>query len=43
MLQALWARDWLRSHATVAAMQPGWTYMFEAVYPHNTHVVHYPF
>jgi hypothetical protein len=42
-LQALWARKWLSSHANVAAMQPGWTYMFEAVYQHNTHVVRYLF
>jgi hypothetical protein len=41
--QAVCARDWLRSNGNVAAMQPGWTYMFEAVYSDNTHVVRYPF
>jgi hypothetical protein len=43
MVQAVWGREWLTSHANLAAMQPGWTYMFEAVYQHNTHVVRYPF
>jgi hypothetical protein len=43
MLQALWGREWLHSNANLPAMQPGWTYMFEAVYQHNTHVVRYPF
>jgi hypothetical protein len=39
----MWAREWLHSNANLASMQPGWTYMFEAVYQHNTHVVRYPF
>ncbi|KAL4424357.1 hypothetical protein ABPG75_001658 [Micractinium tetrahymenae] len=41
--QALWARDWLRQHLRPEALQPGWTYLFEALYPDNTHVVPYPF
>lgn len=34
---------WLASHNTAAVRQPGWTYMFEAVYHDNVHVVPYPF
>ncbi|PNH03221.1 hypothetical protein TSOC_010756 [Tetrabaena socialis] len=39
--QAVWAAGWLRSHANAAAFQPGWTYMLEAVYGNDTHVVPY--
>jgi hypothetical protein len=42
--QARWATDFLRARpSAAAAMQPGWTYLFEAVYADNTHVVQYPF
>jgi hypothetical protein len=40
--QALWVRAWLLEHLQ-EALQPGWTYLFEAVYPDNTHVVQYSF
>jgi hypothetical protein len=43
LLQAQWAGVWLRAHASLAAFQPGWTYMLEAVYRHNAHVVQYNF
>ncbi|PNW75381.1 hypothetical protein CHLRE_12g524850v5, partial [Chlamydomonas reinhardtii] len=41
--QALWASEWLRAHAEVSAFRPGWTYVMEAVYGNNTHVVPYGF
>lgn len=41
--QALWAHDWLAAHLLPGALQPGWTYLFEAVYRDNTHVISYPF
>lgn len=41
--QALWTGAWLRTHACTEAFLPGWTYLFEAVYRDNTHVVSYPF
>ncbi|GLC36991.1 hypothetical protein PLESTM_000526200 [Pleodorina starrii] len=40
---AVWAGDWLRTHAHVSAFRPGWTYMLEAVYDTNTVVVPYTF
>ncbi|KAL6758414.1 hypothetical protein V8C86DRAFT_3134365 [Haematococcus lacustris] len=42
--QAVWAQGQLRANpAFVAHAQPGWTYLFEAVYAANTHVISYPF
>jgi hypothetical protein len=41
--QALWAQAWLRSRAPADAFEPGWTYLFEAVFADNTMVVQYPF
>ncbi|KAJ9532467.1 hypothetical protein QJQ45_010509 [Haematococcus lacustris] len=42
--QAVWAQGHLRANpAFVAHAQPGWTYLFEAVYAANTHVISYPF
>ncbi|KAJ9532486.1 hypothetical protein QJQ45_010552 [Haematococcus lacustris] len=42
--QAVWAQGQLRANpAFVAHAQPGWTYLFEAVYVANTHVIRYPF
>ncbi|KAG2502099.1 hypothetical protein HYH03_000591 [Edaphochlamys debaryana] len=41
--QALWAREWLDQHAHVPAFRPGWTYLLEAVYGADTHVVPYAF
>ncbi|KAL6751450.1 hypothetical protein V8C86DRAFT_1833675, partial [Haematococcus lacustris] len=42
--QAVWAQGQLRANPTfVAHAQPGWTYLFEAVYAANTHVISYPF
>lgn len=43
LLQATWAHAWLTSHANINSMQPGWTYMFEAIYKDNTLVIQYPF
>lgn len=42
-LQALWAQQWLEQHAHVGQFKPGWTYMMEAVYRSNAHVVQYNF
>ena len=42
-MQALWALRWLRNHDCEQQMQPGWTYLFEAVYADNTIVVPYLF
>jgi hypothetical protein len=42
-VQALWVLSWLEQQGTAAAMQPGWTYLFEAVYRINTHVIQYAF
>ncbi|KAJ9504850.1 hypothetical protein QJQ45_030446 [Haematococcus lacustris] len=42
--QAVWAQGQLRANpAFVAHAQPGWTYLFEAVYAANTHIISYPF
>jgi hypothetical protein len=44
--QALWAQAWaawLRSSVPADAFEPGWTYLFEAVFEDNTVVVPYPF
>ncbi|KAJ9532443.1 hypothetical protein QJQ45_010535 [Haematococcus lacustris] len=42
--QAVWAQGQLRANPDfVAHAQPGWTYLFEAVYAANTHVISYPF
>ena len=41
--QALWAQAWLRSRAPADAFEPGWTYLFEAVFADNAMVVPYPF
>ncbi|EFJ39408.1 hypothetical protein VOLCADRAFT_101013, partial [Volvox carteri f. nagariensis] len=41
--QALWAAEWLQTHADPAAFKPGWTYMLEAVYGNNTVIVPYTF
>ncbi|KAG2488438.1 hypothetical protein HYH03_012945 [Edaphochlamys debaryana] len=41
--QAVWANDWLQRNANPSAFQPGWTYVLEAVYGNNTHVVPYAF
>ncbi|KAL6758416.1 hypothetical protein V8C86DRAFT_3134369 [Haematococcus lacustris] len=42
--QAVWAQGQLRANpAFVAHAQPGWTYLYEAVYAANTHVISYPF
>ncbi|KAL6758456.1 hypothetical protein V8C86DRAFT_3205993, partial [Haematococcus lacustris] len=42
--QAVWAQGQLRANSDfVAHAQPGWTYLFEAVYAANTHVISYPF
>ncbi|EFJ39407.1 hypothetical protein VOLCADRAFT_101012, partial [Volvox carteri f. nagariensis] len=40
---ALWAAEWLQTHADPAAFKPGWTYMLEAVYGNNTVIVPYTF
>jgi hypothetical protein len=42
-MQAVWGRAWLHEHVPVALLQPGWTYLFEAVYRDNWHVIPYPF
>ncbi|KAG2502098.1 hypothetical protein HYH03_000590 [Edaphochlamys debaryana] len=41
--QALWAREWLHQHANLTAFRPGQTYVLEAVYGADTHVVPYAF
>lgn len=41
--QAQWALSWLQRHGAADQLQPGWTYLFEAVYRDNTHVVPYDF
>jgi hypothetical protein len=41
--QAIWTKQWLRSHTPLEAFEKGWTYMFEAVFNDNTVVVPYPF
>jgi len=43
VLQAIWAHTWLQEHVAADALQPGWTYLFEAIYRSNTHVIQYPF
>lgn len=42
-MQAVWACTWLQQNIPAGALQPGWTYMFEALYYDNTHVIQYPF
>ena len=42
-MQALWALRWLHDHGSERGMQPGWTYLFEAVYAKTTIVVPYLF
>ena len=41
--QAIWARDWLRTHVGSDAFEPGWTYLLEAVFKDNAVVVQYAF
>jgi hypothetical protein len=42
-VQALWAAAWLKQHAHMGSFEPGWTYLFEAVYADNMHAVQYCF
>lgn len=42
-MQAVWALGWLCEHAEPGALLPGWTYLLEAVYADNIHVVQYAF
>ena len=41
--QAIWARDWLRTNVGSDAFEPGWTYLFEAVFRDSAVVVQYAF
>ena len=41
--QAVWAKAWIQEHGIASHLEPGWTYMFEAVYPANRVVVNYNF
>lgn len=41
--QADWANRWLVRHTPLSVYQPGFTYMFEAVYAANQVVVSYPY
>jgi hypothetical protein len=41
--QAMWTKQWLRSHTPLEAFEKGWTYLFETVFNDNTVVVPYPF
>jgi hypothetical protein len=42
-MQAHWAASWLRQHAHMESLQPGWTYLFEAVGPCTAQTVQYNF
>ncbi len=41
--QAIWSKAWLHAHADLEALEPGWTYLFEAIYDINRVVVPYAF
>ena len=42
-MQALWAQAWLERTLPPGAMQPGWTYVFEAAWRGAMRVLAYPF
>ncbi len=41
--QAIWSKAWLHAHADLEALEPGWTYLFEAIYDINRVVVPHAF
>jgi hypothetical protein len=40
--QSIWATDWIRKNANFSVMRPGWTYLFEIIYPDNRVIIQYP-
>ena len=41
--QAAWAKTWILEQDIASHLEPGWTYMFEAIYPTRRVVVNYHF